>query len=65
MTPDFLEECSQRAVEAAGAASRELLSVIASSDEELNIEAKKDGSLVSDADYASQKMIASIYYWSI
>ena len=60
MTSKFLEECSQCAVEAAGAASRELLNVIASSDEELNIESKNDGSLVSDADYASQKVIASI-----
>ena len=60
MTPEFFEECSQRAVEAAGTASRVLLSVIAASDEELNIESKKDGSLVSDADYASQIKIASI-----
>ena len=56
---EFLNRCARCAESAAGAASRELLSVIAASDEELNIESKKDGSLVSDADYASQKVIAS------
>ena len=55
----LLDRCAQFAERAAGAASRELLSVIAASDEELNIESKKDGSLVSDADYASQKVISS------
>lgn len=59
MEQKFLEQCARCAESAAGAASRELLSVIAASDEELNIESKKDGSLVSDADYASQKVIAS------
>lgn len=50
----------EKSVEAAGAASRHLLSVLASSDEELNIKAKQDGSLVSDADMASQKIISEI-----
>ncbi len=59
MSQKLFEECTLRAVEAAGAASRVLLGVIASSDEDLNIESKKDGSLVSDADYESQKVIAS------
>lgn len=59
MTQSLLEGYALLAVEAAGAASRVLLSVIAASDEELNIESKKDGSLVSDADYESQKVIAS------
>ncbi len=60
MIKKFLEECARCAEAAAGAASRELLSVIAASDEDLNIESKKDGSLVSDADYASQKVITSV-----
>ncbi|MAO46907.1 MAG: hypothetical protein CL823_07130 [Crocinitomicaceae bacterium] len=60
ITSEFLEECAKKAVEAASAASRELLSVIAASDEDLDIESKKDGSLVSNADYASQTVIASI-----
>tara|TARA_Y100000739_G_scaffold227593_1_gene237452 strand:- start:756 stop:1550 length:795 start_codon:yes stop_codon:yes gene_type:complete len=60
MTKEFLEECTRCAEVAAGDASRELLNVIAKSDDDLNIESKKDGSLVSDADYASQKAIASV-----
>ena len=59
MTQKFIEECALKAEEAAGAASRILLNAIAEADEDLNIESKKDGSLVSDADYESQKVIAS------
>ena len=59
MTQKFIEECALKAEEAAGAASRVLLNAIAEADEDLNIESKKDGSLVSDADYESQKVIAS------
>ena len=59
MTQKFIEECALKAEEAAGSASRVLLNTIAEADEDLNIESKKDGSLVSDADYESQKVIAS------
>ena len=51
---------SDKSVEAAGAAARALLEVITASDEELHIESKLDGSLVSDADFASQKVISEI-----
>ena len=51
MTQKFIEECALKAEEAAGAASRVLLNAIAEADEDLNIESKNDGSLVSDADY--------------
>ena len=40
MIKKFLEECARCAEAAAGAASRELLSVIAASDEDLNIDEK-------------------------
>jgi len=48
------------AMEAAGAASRVLLSALPKSDLDLHIAEKEDGSLVSDADMASQQVIQSI-----
>jgi 3'(2'), 5'-bisphosphate nucleotidase len=57
---DLLKLCIEKSEEAAGAASRVLLNVISTSDEELHIKSKLDGSLVSDADLASQKIISSI-----
>ena len=47
----------QAAVAAAGLAARVLLSALPSSDQELNIAEKEDGSLVSNADFASQQII--------
>lgn len=47
----------QAAIAAAGAAARVLLSALPKSDSDLHIEEKADGSLVSDADMASQQVI--------
>ena len=47
-------------IKAAGAGAKVLLSSLSSSDDDLHIESKKDGSLVSDADYASDKIITEI-----
>jgi 3'(2'), 5'-bisphosphate nucleotidase len=60
MSVDLLKLCVEKSEEAAGAASRVLLNVISSTDEELHIESKIDGSLVSDADLASQMVISDI-----
>ena len=60
MTPELLKLCAEKSVEAAGAASRVLLNDLGSSNEGLNIKAKQDGSLVSDADLASQQVISRI-----
>jgi 3'(2'), 5'-bisphosphate nucleotidase len=60
MSPELINLCASKALEAAGAGARALLDVITASDEELHIESKLDGSLVSDADFASQKVIAEI-----
>ena len=48
------------AMEAAGAAARILLSALPKSDQDLDIEEKADGSLVSSADLASQRVIQDI-----
>lgn len=47
----------QAAIAAAGAAARVLLSALPKSDSDLHIAEKADGSLVSDADMASQQVI--------
>jgi 3'(2'), 5'-bisphosphate nucleotidase len=47
----------QAAISAAGAAARVLLSALPKSDNDLHISEKADGSLVSDADMASQNVI--------
>jgi 3'(2'), 5'-bisphosphate nucleotidase len=47
----------QAAIDAAGAAARVLLSALPKSDTDLHIAEKADGSLVSDADFASQQVI--------
>jgi len=47
----------QAAIAAAGAAARVLLSALPKSDSDLHISEKADGSLVSDADMASQQVI--------
>jgi len=60
LTSELINIYAEKSVEAAGAAARTLLEVITASDEELHIESKFDGSLVSDADFASQKVIAEI-----
>ena len=52
-TPDE----QQAAIAAAGAAARVLLSALPKSDSDLHIAEKADGSLVSDADMASQQVI--------
>mgnify|MGYP001595186347 FL=1 len=47
-----LEEALHLSIKAGGAGARVLLLALASSDDELHIKSKKDGTLVSDADYA-------------
>jgi 3'(2'), 5'-bisphosphate nucleotidase len=59
MTPTAATEHEQRAArDAAGAAARVLLSALPKSDSDLHIAEKADGSLVSDADLASQQAIS-------
>jgi len=60
MSLELINLCASKALEAAGAGARALLDVITASDEELHIKSKIDGSLVSDADFASQKVISEI-----
>lgn len=60
LTPELLKLCAEKSVEAAGAASRVLLNDLGYSNEGLNVKAKQDGSLVSDADIASQQVISRI-----
>ena len=55
-----LEEALDLSIKAGGAGARVLLLALASSDDELHIKAKEDGTLVSDADYASDKIITEI-----
>jgi 3'(2'), 5'-bisphosphate nucleotidase len=52
----IIENCLQ----AASAGSHVLLAALNTSDEALNIKSKEDGSVVSNADYASEKIISDI-----
>ena len=47
-------------LKAASAGSHVLLAALNTSDEALNITSKEDGSVVSNADYASEKIISDI-----
>jgi len=60
LSEKLFEEALSLSIKAAGAGARLLLLALASSDEELHIKSKEDGSLVSDADYASEKIINKI-----
>jgi 3'(2'), 5'-bisphosphate nucleotidase len=55
-----LEEALYLSIKAGGAGARALLLALASSDDELHIKSKEDGTRVSDADYASDKIITKI-----
>ena len=60
MSDEFINETLTLSIRAAGAAGKSLIVALASSDDELHITSKEDGSLVSDADYASDKIITEI-----
>ncbi|HHZ97758.1 MAG TPA: hypothetical protein EYN28_01760 [Flavobacteriales bacterium] len=60
LSPELFEKALAASIQAAGAGAKVLLSALPSSDSELHIASKNDGSLVSDADYASEKIITEI-----
>lgn len=60
MSDEFINETLTLSIRAAGAAGKSLIVALDSSDDELHITSKEDGSLVSDADYASDKIISKI-----
>jgi len=60
LSEKLLEEALNLSIKAGGAGARVLLLALESSDDELHIKSKEDGTLVSDADYASDKIITEI-----
>ena len=60
ISDEFLKETLNLSITAAGAAGRELLLALSASDDALHVTSKKDGSLVTDADYASDTIITNI-----
>ena len=60
LSDEFINETLTLSIRAAGAAGKSLIVALDSSDDELHITSKEDGSLVSDADYASDKIISKI-----
>ena len=55
LSQELFKKAIEASIKAAGAGAQILLSELHSTDDELNIESKEDGTLVSKADYASAK----------
>ncbi|PCJ82617.1 MAG: hypothetical protein COA49_00720 [Bacteroidetes bacterium] len=62
LSPELFEKALSASIKAAAAGASALIAVLDTSDEELHISSKADGSLVSDADYASERKITEILY---
>lgn len=60
LSQELFEKAIEASIKAACAGAQVLLSSLQSTDDELNIESKEDGTLVSKADYASEKVISEI-----
>ena len=60
LSEKLIEEALNLSIKAGGAGARALLLALESSDDELHIKSKEDGTLVSDADYASDQIITKI-----
>lgn len=60
LSQELFKKAIEASIKAAGAGAQILLSELHSTDDELNIESKEDGTLVSKADYASAKKISEI-----